>query len=274
MWECFMMASRSLVPILQKIAAAFVCVFSPWGLSEAIAESTPAEWLKEVDKSLNPTEYESYRKIINIDPSGKKTEFVIYTIKKGIDKLVALFLEPASDKGRTTLRLGENMWLYIPSVGKPIRITSMQSVTGGVFNNADIFRVDYATDYQAQSIKELDIKGPSGKNLVELHLKAKSTSVAYDVLEVLLDPEKKQATEIRAKTSAGMLIKTLRFKEFKDFGKGISRPAVVETDSPLQKGYRSVMIYAKISPRKVNDDIFSTEFMGRIESLRKVEEKK
>lgn len=36
------------------------------------------------------------------------------------------------------------MWLYIPNVGKPMRITSLQSVTGGVFNNADIMRLDYA----------------------------------------------------------------------------------------------------------------------------------
>lgn len=269
-----MTISRSLIVAGQKIITALVCLLLPWGVSEAMAQSTPDDWLKEIDKSLNPTEYESYRKIINIDPSGKKTEFVMYSIKKGTDKLVALFLEPASDKGRTTLRVGENMWLYIPSVGKPVRITSMQSVTGGVFNNADIFRVDYANDYQALSTKELETKGPSGKNLIELSLKAKSTSVAYDVLEVIIDPEKKQATEIRAKTSTGMLIKTLRFKEFKDFENGISRPAVVETDSPLQKGYRSIMIYAKISPRTVNDEVFSTEFMGRIESLRAIEGKK
>ena len=65
---------------------------------------------------------------------------MLYSVKKGRDKLVALFLDPPSDKGRATLRLGDNMWLYIPNVGKPVRITSLQSVIGGVFNNADILR--------------------------------------------------------------------------------------------------------------------------------------
>ena len=60
--------------------------------------------------------------------------------------MVALFLSPASEKGRATLRLGNNMWLYIPSVGKPLRITSLQSVVGGVFNNSDILRIDYSAD--------------------------------------------------------------------------------------------------------------------------------
>ena len=88
------------------------------------------EILRQVDRKLNPESYEMYRKLINIEPDGRKKEFVLFTAKKGRDKMVALFLDPPSDKGRATLRLGDNMWLYIPNVGKPIRITSLQSVVG------------------------------------------------------------------------------------------------------------------------------------------------
>nr|WP_240194796.1 outer membrane lipoprotein-sorting protein [Desulfobulbus rhabdoformis] len=83
--------------------------------------------LKQVDANLQPQSYEMYRKLINIEPDGSKKEFVLYSVKKGQDKMVALFLSPASEKGRSTLRLGDNMWLYIPNVGKPLRITSLQS---------------------------------------------------------------------------------------------------------------------------------------------------
>ena len=110
--------------------------------------------LQKVDRNLEPESYESYRKLINIEPNNTRKEFVIYSVKKGRDKIVTLFLSPASDKGRTTLRQGDNMWLYIPNVGKPIRITSLQSVTGGVFNNADIMRVDYAEEYDVANIVE------------------------------------------------------------------------------------------------------------------------
>src|SRR4030042_1822762 len=80
--------------------------------------------LRQVDRKLNPESYEMYRKLINIEPDGRKKEFVLFTVKKGRDKMVALFLDPPSDKGRATLRLGDNMWLYIPSVGTPLRSTS------------------------------------------------------------------------------------------------------------------------------------------------------
>src|SRR3972149_8900185 len=103
--------------------------------------------LAQIDRNLNPESYEMYRKIINVEPDGRKKEYTLFSVKKGVDKIAAIFLAPASDKGRSTLRLGENMWLYIPNVGKPIRITSLQSLIGGVFNNADILQLDYSEEY-------------------------------------------------------------------------------------------------------------------------------
>src|SRR4030042_3642481 len=84
--------------------------------------------LKEIDRNLNPESYDMYRKIINIEPDGSKKEYTLFSAKKGLDKVAALFLAPASEKGRSTLRLGGKRWLYIPNVGKPIRITSITSV--------------------------------------------------------------------------------------------------------------------------------------------------
>jgi hypothetical protein len=109
--------------------------------------------LKQLDKNMAPESYESYRKIINIEPDGRKKEFTYFTVKKGTDKIAGLFLAPASENGRTTLRLGDNMWLYIPNVGKPIRITSLQSVVGGVFNNADILNLDYSEEYNVERVE-------------------------------------------------------------------------------------------------------------------------
>lgn len=45
-----------------------------------------------------------YRKLINIEPDGDRKEFVLYTVKKGGDNVVALLLDPPSEKGRSTLR--------------------------------------------------------------------------------------------------------------------------------------------------------------------------
>ena len=217
--------------------------------------------LKKIDRNLQPTSYEMYRKLINIEPDGSKKEFVLYSVKKGQDKMVALFLDPPLEKGRSTLRLGENMWLFIPSVGKPLRITSLQSVVGGVFNNSDILRLDYSEEYTVEKVDEQ-------KDQYILYLKAKTNSVAYDKLTMFVDKKALVPLSIEAYAATGLLIKTLNYKNMKDFGDGIKRPAVLETDSPLYKGYKSVMLYSRIKKRDFDDEVFTLTYLPRIEELR------
>ena len=217
--------------------------------------------LSQIDRNLSPASYESYRKLINIEPDGRKREYILFTVKKGTDKVAGLFLSPASEKGRSTLRLDENMWLYIPNVGKPIRITSLQSVVGGVFNNSDILRLDYAAEYFVEKMEKLNDK-------YVLHLKARTKTVAYDKLKMWVDKDTILPVKIECLTEASMLIKTIYFKETKDFGDKIVRPSVIETDSPLYKGYKSVMIFAKIKKRTFEDEVFTLTFMPNLETLR------
>ena len=218
--------------------------------------------LEQVDKKLSPSSADSYKKLINIEPDGSRKEFLLYQMKKDKDKIVSLFLQPDSEKGRSTLRVGENMWLYLPEVGKPIRITSMQSVVGGVFNNSDIMQLDFSAEYDIKAQKEENSE-------IVLDLKAKSESVAYDRLVMHVDKKTTTPTKIICYTSTDMLIKTLYYKEIKDFGGGIVRPSVIETDSPLYKGYKSIMVFGKMTERVFADEIFTIENIGKVQELRK-----
>ena len=217
--------------------------------------------LQKVDRFLVPDAYEMYRKLINIEPDGSRKEFVLYSVKKGKDKLLALFLDPPSERDRATLRLGENMWLYIPNVGKPVRIASLQSVVGGIFNNADILRLDYASEYDVDKMTD-------DKDTYVLSLKAKSNNVAYDRVKMTVDKKTVLPTVIECYAASGLLIKTLTYKDVKDFGKGIKRPATLETDSPLHKGYKSVMLYGQIRARTMPDEVFTLEYLPRAKELR------
>ena len=217
--------------------------------------------LHKVDRNLEPESYEMYRKLINLEPDGSRKEFVLYSVKKGRDKLVALFLDPPSERDRATLRLGENMWLYIPNVGKPVRIASLQSVIGGIFNNADILRLDFAAEYNVESVTE-------EKDTYLLSLKAKTDGVAYDRLKMKVDRKTVLPTVIECYAASGLLIKTLTYKDVKDFGGGIKRPATLETESPLHKGYKSLMLYGQVRARSMPDEAFTLEYLPRAKELR------
>ena len=221
-----------------------------------------SQLLEQIDRNLTPMSAQIYKKLINIEPDGSKKEFLIFQAKRDKEKMVSLFLAPESEKGRATLRLGENMWLYIPNVGRPIRITSMQSVVGGVFNNADIMRLDFSTEYNLLSRTDQE-------KLTVLELKAKNDTVAYDRLVMQVDLKSLTPIQIECYTSTKMLIKTLFYKEMKDFGDGIIRPAVIETISPMYKDYRSIMIYGKITPKSFADEAFTLDNLAKASELRR-----
>ncbi len=218
--------------------------------------------LLQVDKNLQPGSSESYKKLINIEPDGSKKTFLLYQAKSGTDKMVSSFLKPESEKGRNTLRLGDNMWLYIPSVGRAIRITSMQSVVGGVFNNSDIMRVDFSSEYTVEKKQTKDDK-------YILNLKAKNDTVAYDELIMTIDKKTITPTKIECYSSTKMLIKTLFYKKIKDFGNNIIRPSVVETVSPFYKDYKSIMIYGKITSKKFAPEAFTIDNINKVNDLRR-----
>jgi len=238
-----------------------ICLFALFIAAPAYAVDS-AQLLLQIDRNLSPETFESNRKIINVEPSGRKKEYFYYTAKKGRNKIAGVFLTPASDKGRSTLRLGDNMWLYVPNVGKPIRITSLQSVIGGVFNNTDILALDYSVEYNVEKVEDQ----ATG---YLLYCKAKTKTVAYDKLRMWVDKQNVLPTKIECLTETSMLIKTLYFKDIKDFGGGIVGPATIETDSPLYKDYKSIMIFANIKQRDFKDEVFTLTFMSKMESLRK-----
>jgi hypothetical protein len=153
------------------------------------------------------------------------------------------------------------MWMYIPSVGRPLRITSLQSVVGGIFNNSDLMRLEFSVEYDVKSVTD------AGREHL-LTLKAKTSAVAYDQLKMWVDKKALLPTKIEAYASSGMLIKTLHYKRIKDFGGGIVRPSALETDSPLHVGYKSVMLFDRIKRRNFDDEVFTLSYMPRVKELR------
>ena len=68
--------------------------------------------------------------------------------------------------------------------------------------------------------------------------------------------------------TTGLLIKTLYLKERKPFDEGTLRPSIIETDSPLYRGYQSMLAYANVKKRSVSDEVFTLEFLPKIETIR------
>ena len=101
-----------------------------------------------------------------------------------------------------------------------------------------------------------------------LVLKAKKAPVAYDSLKMVVDKATLLPKAIECYAASGMLIKTLHYDKIKDFGGGIVSPSVLETDSPLYKGYKSIMVTAKMQKKEFADEVFTLNYLSKVDGLR------
>ena len=79
--------------------------------SGALYAQSGNDVLKRIDGKLWPSSYEAYRYLVDQYPDGTKKEYTVYTVKKGLDKVAMVFLAPASEVGRSLLRVGDNWWM-------------------------------------------------------------------------------------------------------------------------------------------------------------------
>ncbi len=78
--------------------------------------------------------------------SGKPDEQHLYDVsQKGADKTYVEFMSPR-EKGEHLLMLGDDMWVYLPDVSRPVRITPLERLSGDA-SNGDVARTNYAADY-------------------------------------------------------------------------------------------------------------------------------
>ncbi|MEA3275872.1 MAG: outer membrane lipoprotein-sorting protein [Pseudomonadota bacterium] len=230
-------------------------------LSTSASGLDGANILRQIDENMWPGSYEMYRKLINVKSDGAKREYVMFTLKKGKGKVVNLFLKPPEEHGRVILRVGENMWLKIPDVEQALRVSSMHSVVGGIFNNWDLMLSGFSPDYDVQlAQKEGDVYA--------LTLKAKSKWAVYDTLRLRAGIEDLLLRKVEAYATSNILLKTLTFSEVKDFGNGVIHPAKLETTSPLWPGVKAIMLFGEIRKRELSDEVFTVNWMSKIDDLR------
>jgi hypothetical protein len=117
-------------------------------------------------------------------------------------------------------------------------VASRDNFMGGDFNNADVLRAHYASDYTA-------VLGKSDvPNTTLLELKAKGPQVAYDVVKLWMNTDK-DPLPVRAEfyASSGKLLRSAAYLDVKDFGKGVRRPARIEMKNELTPARHSEMVW-------------------------------
>lgn len=215
------------------------------------ADPTPEQILARYDAVMGPQTFDSESRMTAFREDGTSRTYVMRMLRGGTDKFRLWFKEPASVKGQEMLRSGDNMWVYIPNLKRATRIANRDNFQGGDFNNADVLRVNYSTDYSGKLV-------PSEvPDTYLLELKAKNPSTAYDSIKLWV--RKSDSLPVRGEYygTSGQMIRSAEFQDYREYEKGYVRPAKVVMRNELVKARRSEMV---LESMKLNVEVPAQRF--------------
>jgi outer membrane lipoprotein-sorting protein len=224
-----------------------------------------AALIRRYDAVMAPASYEAKVSMTAWREDGTSRTYAMTIQKSGDDKTRISFASPKSAVGQEMLRQGENLWVYMPSLKRAVRLASRESFMGGDFNNADVLRVHWQSDYEGKIVAQAD--GPPAAN-IELELKAKVPDASWDRIRLWMtnvDAAASMPVKAEFYAASGKLLRTLEFVDVKQFGKDKSteRPARLLMGNALVPARRSEMAWESLSVAPIVDKRFTLEDLGR-----------
>ncbi len=174
-------------------------------------------------------------------------------------KSLSKFTYPPEDKGRILLYSQGDLWIYIPKVRRPIRISPRQRLIGQVANG-DIIGVNFADDYDSELIVEEVL---DGKRCYVLELKAKRESVTYHRVKLWVDKSNFHPLITEHYGFSGRLIKTGYYRSFVE-SLGKERPKELEIVDAINSTLKTKMFYLNYQLKKLSDRMFQKDYLKHI----------
>ena len=182
---------------------------------------------------------------------------------KGKDKSLIIIDEPPREAGTETLRVGSNLWNYLPKISRTIRIPPsmmLSSWMGTDFTNDDLVRdTSYQRDFNTKIVGRS--KDPSGWEGV---MDVKPGTVGrWQKIEWVVDDEGALPLLARYFDRKGRLARTMRFTEVKTMG-GRRIPTRVVLETVDQPGHKTELRYLDMKfDLKLPDSLFSLSQLER-----------
>lgn len=242
---------------ISLILSVMMVLFLISGSSQDASQLNVNEIVKHIDELYRSESSYSELEMEIVTPHWERT-LKMKAWSKGMEKTFIRILEPAKEKGVATLRIGNEMWNYLPKTNKVIKVPPsmmMSSWMGSDFTNDELVReFTWTEDYNFELIEPEDAKD----DLLYIELIPKEDlPIVWG--KIILAARREDYIPVWEKyyDEKGKLMRVMNFKNIKTFdGKEI--PAVMELIPQDEKGNKTVIRYLDLDFNiNVSDDIFS-----------------
>lgn len=251
---------RSLFLLLLFLTPPFI---APAHSSRETAEEIIQKMVEKLRSHVNVAHYE-----LNIQkPDWQRTlKMQVWDDRKN-NRLFIRIQEPSKESGTAFLRLGHNLWSYLPKIEKVMKIAPslmLQPWMGSDFSNDDLVKESsFIEDYTHQILSE---EKEGDKTVIQLQLNPKPKApVVWGKVVFKIWKEQNLPLEQSFYDEKGNRIKTLSFQDFKTLD-GILMPTVWQMTPLNKEGSRSILKTLDIDfdPKPgVPDGFFSEQNLTR-----------
>ncbi|MEO5346548.1 MAG: outer membrane lipoprotein-sorting protein [Magnetococcus sp. YQC-9] len=207
-----------------------------------------------MDRKMHGGSYESFNRVTFELPNGRQRLVTLYSAKATGRRALMVVVSPEELRGRAVLKVGDEVWLHMPGELETRKTTLMQSVVGGVFNNADFLLGNFAEEYQAGLAGE-------DEEVWKLSLKPLHAGMPHARVELKVDKKRLLPVEMVQFDAGGATLKTIRFSEAQTLDGERVVPMTMETVSGLNQGYRSFWRIGRQEEREFPANVFTREFL-------------
>ena len=180
-------------------------------------------------------------------------------LSKGNENTIVFTEEPAADRGQAMLMRGRDLWIFLPSVSQPVRLSLSQRLTGQV-SNGDLARANFTGDYTPKLLRTEKI---DGENYHVLELNAVDRGVTYNKVLYWVKETNGYPHKAEFFSVSDRLLKTCKYESFKPLG-GRVRPTRLVMQDALKAGDESVLDYTDMKPRDLPDKMFTKDYLKRL----------
>ncbi|NIR48197.1 outer membrane lipoprotein-sorting protein [candidate division KSB1 bacterium] len=219
----------------------FLFLFAVSVLSGFAQESARSIVKKSDDLMRGETQVGTYTMTVIRPEWQRKMKFKFWS--KGTEKAFIRMLEPAKERGVTFLKLGNEMWNYIPKINRVIKIPPsmmLQSWMGSDFTNDDLVKESsIVEDYNHKLLGREKLAGFDAYK-IELRPKPKA-AVVWDKIIEWIRVEDSVPLKAEYYNERGERIRTLLFSDIEKMG-GRTIPTKYELIEEKKTGHKTVMI--------------------------------
>ena len=238
-----------------------VSILAAYLSARATEEDLAKSAVEKADRIRFPQPgYQVNVKITTTAP-GREAEVREYEIlSKGNDRTIVRTLSPASDKGQVLLMRDRDLWVFLPNISQPIRLSAAQKLTGQVANG-DLARANFSGDYTPTIVKTETIEG---ENFYVLELKAVDRAVTYDKVLYWVNKSNDRPYKAEFYALSGRLLKTCRYQNFRETA-GAVRPTRLVMEDAVIEGAKSTLDYSELKIKDLADRMFAKDYMRKLQ---------